>query len=54
MNFYFVLGIIFLYCIPTFSQTLKEKAESGDEIAQYQYARSLTNRYPKEEDYQKP
>ena len=35
------------------AQSLKEKAEGGDKVAQYQYANSLTNRYPKEEDYKK-
>lgn len=46
-----ILGILFLGSITVFSQTLKEKAESGDMVAQYQYANSLTNWHPKEDDY---
>lgn len=46
-----LLGILILGCIPTYSQTLKEKAESGDKVAQFEYAGKLENWYPKEKDY---
>lgn len=45
-------GILFISCIPVFSQTLKEKAEGGDKVAQFEYAHKLEEWYPKEEDYQ--
>ncbi len=46
-----ILGIFFLGSISAFSQTLKEKAESGDEEAQYQYAQKLSDKFfPSEED----
>lgn len=40
------LGILFLGSFSSFSQTLKEKAERGDMVAQYKYAISLTNSPP--------
>lgn len=46
-----ILGILFLGSISAFSQTLKEKAEGGDMVAQYQYASYLTNWHPNEDDY---
>ena len=46
-----ILGFLFLGVVSAFSQTLREKAESGDMVAQYQYANSLTNYHPKEDDY---
>lgn len=47
------VGLIALLSNNINAQSLKEKAESGDKVAQFQYARSLTNWHPKEEDYQK-
>lgn len=49
------LAIIILVIFPTniCAQSIKEQAENGDKVAQYQYARSLTKRLSKEADYQK-
>lgn len=46
-----ILGILFLGSISSFSQTLKEKAEGGDMVAQYQYAQKLSDSmFPSKED----
>lgn len=46
-----IWGILFLGSISAFSQTLKEKAEGGDMVAQYQYAQKLGDRmFPSKED----
>lgn len=45
--------VLFFLTSQIFAQSLKDKAERGDKVAQFQYARSLTNWHPKEEDYQK-
>lgn len=53
LNYYLLAFILFvIFPINLCAQSLKEKAESGDKESQYQYARSLTKWYPKEEDYQ--
>lgn len=46
-----IVLLIFLVSYSVSAQTLKEKAESGDMVAQYLYADSLTNWYPKDDDY---
>lgn len=45
--------MLFLYNFSLLAQTLLEQAESGDMVAQYLYADSLTNWRPKEDDYKK-
>lgn len=46
-----IWGVLFLCNFSAFSQTLKEKAESGDMVAQYQYAQKLSDRmFPSNED----
>lgn len=49
---FILLGLLLIECAPLFSQTLKEAAESGDKVAQFQYANKLEEMYPKEKDYQ--
>ncbi len=48
----FFLVVMFFFCsLSLFSQSLKEKAESGDKVAQYQYAQKLSDSmFPSEED----
>ena len=48
-----MIGMLFLCNFSVLAQTLLKKAESGDMVAQYLYADSLTNWHPEEGDYKK-